>query len=871
VTLARSAAVVLCLFAFSDAFAANFTVSNTNASGSGSLAQAITNANATVEPDTISFQTLSLTGAVFTANLPAITQPLTINGYTQLFSSDNSTDLYATNANILITLDGSALPTGEAVLQIDAGPTTIRGLEISGIKAQGYGIRVGTGATGVSIIGNFIGTDGTADLSTGTGIRVDGTATIGTQLEEDRNLISGNDEGGIVLRGPSSDVRNNLVGGNAAGTEGIGNGAGIIVTTAAASGNNVGAAVPAGWNVIRGNSLDGIRIENSAGDGNAIRQNSIYTNGGLGIDLGDDFVTENDVDDLDSGPNELQNFPELAFARSNGTDLHVSGLLNSHPGDYEIYVYRAYGEPSGFGEGSELLASFPLTIGDGETVGTFSVTYTLNEVPGEEIDISATAREVESENSSEFSRVVRAMFGGVERVVTNTNDSGPGSLRQAIEEAKSNAGPDTIVFEIPGPGPHTITPSSGLGLPTLTIVDGYTQPLSEPNTLLEGSNADIRIVIDGSQLPGVTGYGFGLGGSDSAVRGVAIHSSTRYGIYGPGGFRNRIEGNFIGLDATGEIDLGNKFSGISLSDDGDAIVGGPTRGQRNVVSANDEAGILAQGPRVKILNNVIGLSASLEPGFGNGWDGVILSNSDASVGSDEDGLGNVIHGNVASGIAMLSGTGNEVLGNSIDDNGELGIDLQRGLVNANDVNDADTGANALQNFPVIESVTQNGNEVYIEASLDVPSAASDEAYTIRFYASPSCDSLGHGEGATFVGHALVALSGDDESFAVSISHEAEEGTQFTATATELDTGNTSEFSACFEFGAAEEVCGDSNDDGDVTASDALNVLRVAVGTASCAACICDVNSAGGITTSDALLVLRKSVGQPVALNCPDCS
>ncbi|MFN2427527.1 MAG: hypothetical protein ABR587_13885, partial [Candidatus Binatia bacterium] len=219
VTLARRATVVLFLMAASDAFAANFNVTNTNASGAGSLAQAITNANATVEADTISFQVLGVGKRIFSADLPAVTQPLTIDGYTQFPASDNSIDMFATNANIIIALDGSALPAGEAVLQIDAGPTVIRGLEIRGIKAQGYGIRVKSGVEGVSILGCFIGTDGTADLSSGTGIRVDGRATIGSEPEEDRNLISGNDQGGIVLRGPASDVRNNLIGGNAAGSE----------------------------------------------------------------------------------------------------------------------------------------------------------------------------------------------------------------------------------------------------------------------------------------------------------------------------------------------------------------------------------------------------------------------------------------------------------------------------------------------------------------------------------------------------------------------------------------------------------------------------------------------------------------------------
>src|SRR5215217_4176643 len=61
--------------------------------------------------------------------------------------------------------------------------------------------------------------------------------------------------------------------------------------------------------------------------------------------------------------------------------------------------------------------------------------------------------------------------------VTNTNDSGAGSLRQAILDANANSGPDDITFNIPGAGVHTITPLSPLPVITGTInTDGYTQP-----------------------------------------------------------------------------------------------------------------------------------------------------------------------------------------------------------------------------------------------------------------------------------------------------------------------------------------------------------------------------------------------------------
>jgi hypothetical protein len=70
------------------------------------------------------------------------------------------------------------------------------------------------------------------------------------------------------------------------------------------------------------------------------------------------------------------------------------------------------------------------------------------------------------------------------------------------------------------------------------------------------------------------------------------------------------------------------------------------------------------------------------------------------------------------------------------------------------------------------------------------------------------------------------------------------------------------------------ACGDPDDNGSNTASDALFILRVAVGTGSCDACLCNVDSSTGATTvtaSDSLRVLRKAVGINVELQCPVCS
>ncbi len=83
--------------------------------------------------------------------------------------------------------------------------------------------------------------------------------------------------------------------------------------------------------------------------------------------------------------------------------------------------------------------------------------------------------------------------------VTNTSDSGAGSLRQAILDANGNPGADTIAFAIPGAGVHTIMLTTWLPNATDPVtVDGYTQPGSSPNTLplSQGTNAVLNVEIN---------------------------------------------------------------------------------------------------------------------------------------------------------------------------------------------------------------------------------------------------------------------------------------------------------------------------------------------------------------------------------------
>ena len=68
----------------------------------------------------------------------------------------------------------------------------------------------------------------------------------------------------------------------------------------------------------------------SSGTGNQILGNAIHHNSGLGIDLGTLGMTPNDDLDADTGGNELQNYPIIASAETDGSSsINITGSLNS--------------------------------------------------------------------------------------------------------------------------------------------------------------------------------------------------------------------------------------------------------------------------------------------------------------------------------------------------------------------------------------------------------------------------------------------------------------------------------------------------------------------------------------------------------------
>lgn len=295
-------------------------------------------------------------------------------------------------------------------------------------------------------------------------------------------------------------------------------------------------------------------------------------------------------------------------------------------------------------------------------------------------------------------------------------------------------------------------------------------------------------------------------GGTTAGAGNVISANTGVGVqFITVGTSNLVQGNLIGTDASGSNDLGNGSSGVAINEANNCTVGGTVAGAGNVISGNGSNGVrinaaTATGNRVQ--GNRIGTRADGATQLQNSSDGVrILNSASNNIIGGAAGEGNVIAFNQGAGVMVESGTGNAIQSNLIFSNVGLGIDLAPAGVTPNDVGDGDLGANTLQNFPVLTSSNgAAGGGVNIQGTLN---SSAITTFTLDFFSSASCDASGNGEGQTFLGSATATTNGSgNATFNVTLAASAVSRDSITATATNPQ-GNTSEFSACVPYGAAD--------------------------------------------------------------------
>jgi len=363
-------------------------------------------------------------------------------------------------------------------------------------------------------------------------------------------------------------------------------------------------------------------------------------------------------------------------------------------------------------------------------------------------------------------------------------------------------------------------------LPTITgpvSINGYSQTGAHPNTRAVGSDAVLKIELNGAGVP--DGDGLVIEASNSTVKGLIVNRSSNSGIVisGSGATGNRVVGNYIGTDSSGTQKLGNGISGVRIANAPNNTVGGATAAERNVISGNANGVIIfddngGNATDNKVTGNYIGTDKNGATLLGNTAYGVRIANaSNNTIGGTIGASRNVISGN-ANGVVIDTGlggsatgnrvlrnvvsrndgdgveitsevaTGNRILSNSFYANAGLGIDLGDDGPTPNDPGDADTGANNLQNKPLLSSAKKGATgTTTVRGKLD---STPNKTFNVQFFSNPS----GTDEGKTLLGSVAISTNGTgDASFTFSTKKAIRLGQNITATTTGAE--GTSEFSA----------------------------------------------------------------------------
>jgi titin len=703
----------------------------------------------------------------------------------------------------LIPGDATGVTPGRAGVRISGvGGNTIGGTAPPArnvISAKTYGVVVSGGsAAGNQIRGNFIGTTtagtaGRGHLQHGVLVSNAPSTVIGGTAAGAGNLISGNSQYGVVIQGGFATgtlVQGNRIGTNAAGTAAIANTAdGILVSSA--PGTTIGGTAAGARNVLAGNLANGLRIMGNTSTATLVLGNFIGTNAAGTAALGNGQVGLR----IDGAPNTVVGGAAAGarnvIAASGQHGIQVSGVDATGT----VVLGNVIG----------LNAAGTAALGNALS-GVFA-----DGAPGAVIGGATTgAGNVISGNAQSGLRVIGSTAAGavVQGNRIGTTALGTAKLGNASDGVLIRQAPGALIGGLTAGTGNLIAGNAASGISlenaetTGTLVQGNLIGTNAAGTAALGNAADgVTIVF----APGNT-----IGGAVAGARNViAGNAKNGVSIDGPGAAGNRVQGNFIGTDVTGTLDLGNGQHGVDVVNQDGTTIGGTTALARNVIAGNTQNGIRLAGAGTKatlVQGNFIGTTGTGTAALPNTGHGILLttgSPSSNTIGGTAAGAGNTLAFNGGASVFVESGTGNAILGNALFSNGALGIDLAPAGVTANDPGDGDTGANNLQNFPVLTAATNSGTSTTITGSLD---STPSTTFRLEFFRSAACDAAGNGEGQVFLGFKQVTTnSSGSVAFTHVVTPAVPLGQPITATATPTTgpgANSTSEFSACRAASAA---------------------------------------------------------------------
>ncbi len=691
------------------------------------------------------------------------------NGRVGIWVDAGSNDLIAanligTNAAGTAAL-GNGLPLSIPGIILTTGSTNDT---VGGTTAAARNVISGNGSEGVDVQGNlnlvegnYIGTNaaGTAALGNGTdGIDITGgasnnsiggaTASPGTGAG---NVISGNSLNGVYIDAANNNtVLGNLIGTTADGSAALANGTTALIVGASGSlvgnaqgveilsgnGNTIGGLAAVDRNVISGNTGDGVDLTGAGATGNLVAGNYIGTNvngtahvpnGSGGADGGNDGVliangaTSNTIGGTSAGARNI-----ISGNADSGVEITNSGTT-----------------------GNVVAGNFIGTDATGEAgLGNLAGA-------GVAINIEATGNTI----------------GGV---VPGSGNVISGNAYEGVGIYDNGTTGNLVAGNFIG------TDAQG----TQSIGNGFL-------------GSDGVLILWGAS-------GNTIGGLVSSARNViSANHAGGVDISGSGATGNLIEGNYVGTTASGTAALGNASQGILIDGGASGNTIGGTALAQNVVSGNRSDGVLLTDANTTgnlIEGNAIGTDATGTLNLANHGAGILVTNQadNNSIGGPSSGQGNVIAFNTGAGVNVSGSpapTGITIRGNQIYSNGGLGIDLGgNGTVVQND-SQGHSGPNNYLNFPVIQSFTP-GVPTTVTGTF---SSTPNGTFTLDFYANSTADPSGYGQAQIYLGSTTASTDGSGQaSFSAMLSASTTPVEILTATATDA-AGNTSEFSQDFTY------------------------------------------------------------------------
>lgn len=336
---------------------------------------------------------------------------------------------------------------------------------------------------------------------------------------------------------------------------------------------------------------------------------------------------------------------------------------------------------------------------------------------------------------------------GYPYVVATVEDSGPGSLRQAIadlnRDCKDLFEPCSVQFQIGGPVPpegfFTIRLKSALPEIVARDVnfDGRSQARHSGQTNASGP----EVLLDGSAVP--SGHGLAFRGANFDVRDLAIGGFPENGIdFVTVGGLLTLRRAYLGVDATGVSRLGNGYRGVQAT-------GGQMYVTDSILSGNGRAGAwFWTNEQVTVLRCKVGVGADGVTSIGNGAAGLFFHSPSPrywmSTATD-----NIIANN-STGIALSThAVGNfaeNVIRNNVNNAIDVGIDGP-----TLETKKGNPGQGGVLGPPVILSAKYENGVTTIVGKKNVPAGSTYVFDNIYVYANRSLDSHGLAEAEEVIG------------------------------------------------------------------------------------------------------------------------